>query len=185
VAVRRADLSDLPALVELCRRARDEVARRRGGTAYLHREARPEPVALDLEAMLADPHRAAWIAEASPRTGAAGARTPGASPGTGAAGFATARLVPTTEPAPERAGAPALLGLVEDLYVVPEQRRRGLGRALLDAALPWLERNGALDVDALALPGDAATKSLLETTGFRARLLVMRSRRGEETDRHR
>ncbi len=55
------------------------------------------------------------------------------------------------------------------LYVVPDQRRRGLARTLVTAlreAHPSLR-------DALVLPGDRASKSLYESLGWRARLLTM------------
>jgi RimJ/RimL family protein N-acetyltransferase len=60
------------------------------------------------------------------------------------------------------------------LWVPPEERGKGVGRQLAQAALDWLSEQGAQEFDALALPGDRATKQLLESLGFKARLLVMR-----------
>jgi GNAT superfamily N-acetyltransferase len=57
---------------------------------------------------------------------------------------------------------------IEALYVIPAARRQGCARAALQGAI----LNGA--VDALALPGDRATKSLYESATWRARLLTMR-----------
>ena len=54
------------------------------------------------------------------------------------------------------------------LYVNPAQRRRGRGRALVAVA-----RDKADARDALALPGDRATKSLYESVGWKARLLTL------------
>ena len=54
------------------------------------------------------------------------------------------------------------------LYVIPAQRRRGRGRALVSVA-----RQEADARDALALPGDRATKSLYESVGWKARLLTL------------
>jgi len=59
--------------------------------------------------------------------------------------------------------------VVETVFVVPAHRRQGVARmlvrALKDLTLP--------PIDALALPGDRATKSLYESFGWKARLLTM------------
>ena len=68
---------------------------------------------------------------------------------------------------------PAGLVRVEWLYVEPPSRGAGVGRALLDGLLAWGDSLGAAGVDVTALPGDRATKSFLESAGFKARLLVM------------
>ena len=60
-------------------------------------------------------------------------------------------------------------GIVKLLYVVTRLRRRGLGRS----TLAELVRQAA-PIDAWALPGDRASKSLYESVGWRARLLTMR-----------
>jgi GNAT superfamily N-acetyltransferase len=60
--------------------------------------------------------------------------------------------------------------LVEAIYVAHDSRRQKVAttivRALLDGASP--------PVDAYALPGDRAMKSLYESIGWKARLLTMR-----------
>jgi ribosomal protein S18 acetylase RimI-like enzyme len=61
-------------------------------------------------------------------------------------------------------------GVVEGLYVERHHRRRGVARAML-TTLRALE---VPPVDALALPGDRAMKSLYESIGWKARLLTMR-----------
>ena len=60
------------------------------------------------------------------------------------------------------------------LWVPPQERGKGVGRQLALVALDWLIEQGAEEFDALALPGDRATKQLWESLGFKARLLVMR-----------
>ena len=55
------------------------------------------------------------------------------------------------------------------LYVAPANRRRGRGRTLVDFARAETPRAR----DALALPGDRATKSLYESVGWKARLLTL------------
>ncbi len=59
------------------------------------------------------------------------------------------------------------------LYVEPEARGVGVGHALLEAALRWCADLRCAAIDVAALPGDRATKSLLERHGFRARTIVM------------
>ena len=49
----------------------------------------------------------------------------------------------------------------------------GVGRALLDALVTWFAAAGCRGVDVTALPGDRATKNLLEASGFKARLITM------------
>ena len=48
----------------------------------------------------------------------------------------------------------------------------------MDAAVAWCATRGCSEVDALALPGDRATKQRLEATGFTARLLTLNRRLG-------
>lgn len=55
-------------------------------------------------------------------------------------------------------------------------RRRGVGAALLEAARSFAEGSGAR-LEALALPGDQGVKSLLESAGYKARLLRMSAER--------
>ncbi len=60
--------------------------------------------------------------------------------------------------------------VIEGLWVDPNERRHGTARTIL-AALASLPD---APLDAWALPGDRATKSLYENVGWRARLLTMR-----------
>ena len=64
------------------------------------------------------------------------------------------------------------IGQVACCYVEPEAREVGVGGELLAGLLSWFADRGCTDVDALALPGDRSTKQMLETAGFKARLLV-------------
>ena len=60
-------------------------------------------------------------------------------------------------------------GIVKILYVTSGHRRCGVGRSTLAELMRQAE-----PVDAWALPGDRASKSLYESVGWRARLLTMR-----------
>jgi len=56
------------------------------------------------------------------------------------------------------------------VYVTPTFRRHGIARAMLRTVLASANH----PMDAYALPGDRATKSLFESIGWKARLLMMR-----------
>lgn len=61
-------------------------------------------------------------------------------------------------------------GVVEALYVSPEYRRQRVATTLVKALLAC----DTPPLDAYALPGDRAMKSLYESLGWKARLLTMR-----------
>jgi GNAT superfamily N-acetyltransferase len=69
-------------------------------------------------------------------------------------------------------------GRIDCCYVDEDARGVGVGTALMDAAVAWCEAAGCAEVDALALPGDRATKQRLEASGFSARLLTLSRRLG-------
>jgi GNAT superfamily N-acetyltransferase len=72
-----------------------------------------------------------------------------------------------------RPGAIAPSGSIECCYVESDARGVGVGTALMDALVAWCTAQGCGDVDALALPGDRASKQRLEAAGFTARLLTL------------
>ena len=59
---------------------------------------------------------------------------------------------------------------VQAIWVVPGHRRRRVASSILSQLL----NSDTAPVDAWALPGDRATKSLYESVGWKARLLTMR-----------
>ncbi len=61
-------------------------------------------------------------------------------------------------------------GVVEGIYVSPEFRRQKVATSLVKALLA----SDTPPLDAYALPGDRAMKSLYESLGWKARLLTMR-----------
>jgi ribosomal protein S18 acetylase RimI-like enzyme len=61
-------------------------------------------------------------------------------------------------------------GVVEAIYVSPEFRRQKVATTLVKTLLA----SDASPLDAYALPGDRAMKSLYESLGWKARLLTMR-----------
>jgi [ribosomal protein S18]-alanine N-acetyltransferase len=98
--------------------------------------------------------------------------------------------------AEEGAGAPpaGLLALVGrarpelGMLVAAGQRRRGVGEALLLAALDWARAAGAAEIVLHVFPHNAAARALYRKHGFEDRGLVRRAyprRSGERWDAHR
>lgn len=149
-SARRAVLGDLAALAGLCRQGSAELAVNRGGSIWRRREARVEPV----EDRLAE--------------------------GIGRGGDELV-VVGTIDEVPVGYGAAqlealhddAVLAVVSDLYVDPEARGIGVGEAMMDLLVAWATENGAVGIDALALPGDRHTKNFFETFGLTARAIVV------------
>jgi ADP-ribose pyrophosphatase YjhB (NUDIX family)/N-acetylglutamate synthase-like GNAT family acetyltransferase len=79
-------------------------------------------------------------------------------------GLAAARLV---------ASADGPLGVVDLVYVEPDARRVGVGDALMESLVAWADDEGCAGLDVSVLPGDRASKALLETWGFTARALTL------------
>jgi ribosomal protein S18 acetylase RimI-like enzyme len=65
--------------------------------------------------------------------------------------------------------ANALECYLAELYVVPERRRRGLGRALMDAAIETARAEGATHMDLGTGEDDVAARALYESLGFNNR----------------
>jgi ribosomal protein S18 acetylase RimI-like enzyme len=79
--------------------------------------------------------------------------------GDGPDGFAQLRFRPSLYTG-------ALDAYLEELYVVPERRGRGLGRALLEAAMSHARERGAAHIDLGTSEDDVAALSLYESAGF-------------------
>ena len=60
----------------------------------------------------------------------------------------------------------ALECYLEELYVVPERRGRGIGRALMEKVLELAARRGADRIDLGTSEDDVAARSLYESLGF-------------------
>ncbi len=79
--------------------------------------------------------------------------------GEGPDGFAELRFRPSLYTG-------ALDAYVEELYVVPERRGCGLGRALLEAAMEHARERGAAHIDLGTSEDDIAARALYENAGF-------------------
>ncbi|MGC1420308.1 MAG: GNAT family N-acetyltransferase [Acidimicrobiales bacterium] len=65
--------------------------------------------------------------------------------------------------------------IIETLYVDRHHRRRGVARKMLQE----FRESPEPPLDAYALPGDRAMKSIYESIGWKARLLTMRGERAD------
>jgi GNAT superfamily N-acetyltransferase len=65
------------------------------------------------------------------------------------------------------------LAVLGGLYVDPGAREVGVGEAMMDLVLGWCGERGATGIDAVALPGDRATKNFFERFGLTARAIVV------------
>jgi len=55
---------------------------------------------------------------------------------------------------------------LEELYVVPDRRGEGIGRALMDAAMEVARQQGAAHIDLGTSEDDTAARGLYESLGF-------------------
>src|SRR5829696_4763313 len=79
--------------------------------------------------------------------------------GDGPDGFAQLRFRPWVYSA-------GLCAYLEELYVVPDRRGQGLGRALLEAAMETARAEGAEQIELGTSEDDAAARKLYESAGF-------------------
>jgi GNAT superfamily N-acetyltransferase len=159
-AVRAAAADDLPRLVELAEELVDAVIAQRGGPLLIDPDDGDGPGDGDLGG---DPGRRGarlrrWM-DADHTLVLAGTLDQVVT------GFAVCHL--------EDRGGHGRCGVLDACYVEPEARGVGLGRALIEASVAWLEERGCRWVDGTALPGDRAAKNFYESAGFKARMLTM------------
>jgi GNAT superfamily N-acetyltransferase len=148
-AVSAATRDDVDRIASLVGTAIDELSPMRGGGVWSAREARRPPFAEQLRAEIDDPTRRVVV---------------GTIDGT-IVGYGSARV----EALPDG----RRLGVIDDIFVEEGARAVGVGEAMLLDLIGWLERQGVIGIDAMALPGHRATKNFFEEAGFTARQLVM------------
>jgi GNAT superfamily N-acetyltransferase len=150
--VRPARRLDTDRCGELCRAALQELQQARGGALFVRRETGLIAKALlrpgGLDRLLADPKRHTLVGTVDDSV----------------VGLAMGRLDAVGE---------TRLGVIDACYVEAGARGVGVGGALLDGLVTWFTAAGCRGVDINALPGDRATKNLLEASGFKARLITM------------
>lgn len=100
------------------------------------------------ESELRDPRAAVWVAESE---------EPQAAP----VGFCIARSTPAPEPAWEGSR-----GSLDELWVAPEERRRGVGRDLVRAVLHVLRSAGVDRVEVRVLAANPEARAFWGALGF-------------------
>ena len=148
---RAARADDVPAITELARQAVQELGLLRGGPVWQRQRSRAEPIEAGVAADVAQP--------------AQDGRTVVATIDDVVVGYGVSHL--------EVLRDGDTLAEVSDLYVDPQARGIGLGEAMMDLLVAHATEAGAIGIDALALPGDRATKNFFETFGLKARAIVV------------
>jgi ribosomal protein S18 acetylase RimI-like enzyme len=149
---RTATAGDLSVLAELATGGIAHQRAPRGGMLGADREARAEPLSAGMEADLTDPSVLVVLGAVDD-----------VPVGYGVVRREAMRTLPD-------------LAVVTDLWVDPEARGVGVGEAIMDELVAWAREHGCVGIDALALPGDRATKNFFERFGLTARaILVHRS----------
>ena len=146
---RAARADDVPILAELVAIAVDEQREGRGGAVWSVREARARPADASLQAALGEPDH---LVLAGTYDGSV-------------VGYAVAHH--------EELRDGGRLGVIADVFVLPGARDVGVGEALVEGVLGWCRATGCRGIDALALPGNRATKNFFETFGFTARAIIV------------
>jgi ribosomal protein S18 acetylase RimI-like enzyme len=150
-AARAARSDDVPAITDLARQAVHELGLLRGGPVWQLQSARAEPIDVGVAADVAQgPHEGQTVVATIDDV---------------IVGYGVSRL--------EVLHDGATLAEVSDLYVDPQARGIGLGEAMMDLLVAHATEAGAIGIDALALPGDRATKNFFETFGLKARAIVV------------
>jgi ribosomal protein S18 acetylase RimI-like enzyme len=67
-------------------------------------------------------------------------------------------------------------GEITDLYVAPARRRRGCGRALVDAATRWASGRGAERVEVHVSPHNPEAQAFWRAAGYGERMTVLHRR---------
>jgi ribosomal protein S18 acetylase RimI-like enzyme len=133
----------------MVRRAIDELRPTRGGDIWAATLARTEPLTEALSQELTDPNRRVVVGCVDDAV----------------IGYGVVRLQGLIDG--------RVIGMVEDLYTEPEARGVGVGEAMMNLLVDWCREHRCTGIDALALPGNRATKNFFETFGLTARAIVV------------
>jgi GNAT superfamily N-acetyltransferase len=140
------DLADLAALADV---AVEELRPERGGELWARTIGRRPPFGPVFAASMVDPSRLLLCGTIDAAT----------------VGYASVRLDDLSDG--------GRLAVLEDIFTLPDARGVGVGEAMMDAVLVWARAEGAVGVDAVALPGMRHTKNFFETFGLTARAIVV------------
>lgn len=147
--MRAATDADLPALADLATTAVEELTPNRGGAVWRRQQARPLPPDESLAADLASPDVHVVL---------------GTIDGT-SVGYGVVRVDVLADG--------SRLGVISDLYTLPDARAVAVGESVMDDLIVWCRAQGCFGIDSLALPGDRHTKNFFESFGLVARAIVV------------
>lgn len=146
-ATRPAGPDDVDDVVALARQARDDARAKRGGPLLVDEGLRQEPLETTLLTRSPDELVVIGTVDEVP------------------VGYGIVRITLLE--------SGARLGVVEELFVDPEARGVSVGESIMDDLVSFCTDRGCVGIDALALPGDRATKNFFETFGLVARAIVV------------
>lgn len=152
---RRATSDDLHDLVRLATTAGASIEGQRGGWMHLQLAERRPPLESSFATDLDDDQTAVVLGAID--------EVP--------VGYGVARLVGLRDG--------GTVATVTDLFVEPEARGVSIGELMMDELISWATERGCVGIDALALPGDRATKNFFERFGLTARAIVVHRRLNE------
>jgi GNAT superfamily N-acetyltransferase len=151
-SARPATAGDAARIAELWARGRDEIAGAKGGALFLVREATAVPPVPPLRG------RGLVVVGCIDEV---------------VVGYAAVNVQPLRDG--------SSLAVLTDLYVEPEAREVSVGEEMMNVVLRWCEAEGCRGIDAIALPGDRATKNFFERHGLVARAIVVHRPLGADT----
>ncbi len=149
---RRASIADLDDITRLARMGLDELTPMRGGDLWALTLGRREPVSPTLREELTDPDRLVVVGCIDEVI----------------VGYGTVR--------PHVLADGTTLGVIDDIFTEEGARGVGVGEAMMDLLIAWCEERGCVGIDAVALPGNRATKNFFERYGLTARAILVHRR---------
>ncbi|MBI2170189.1 MAG: GNAT family N-acetyltransferase [Actinobacteria bacterium] len=151
---RRAEVGDVPRIVELALALRDEIKPIRGGDLWAAHEALPEPLDRSYADYLARERTCVVVGTIDETV----------------MGFGAGEV--------QELHDGSRLGVIIDLYVEPGAREIGVGEEMVNQLLDFFGAAGCVGVDAWALPGHRMTKNFFEDHAFVSRGIVVHRRLG-------
>ena len=146
---RVATEADIDVVADLVAAALDSIAEQRGGNLWTNREARSLPATESVAHAVANSDHRVIVGLLDQQV----------------VGYAMVRL--------ETLADDTVLGVVDDLFVLPEAREVGVGEEVMNQILEWVAEKGCRGIDAAALPGDRQTKNFFESNGLVARAILV------------
>jgi ribosomal protein S18 acetylase RimI-like enzyme len=149
---RRARIVDLEDITALARQGLGELTPMRGGELWALTLGRSEPLTSTLQAELTDPNRLVVVGCIDDVV----------------VGYGTVRLQGLADG--------RIIGVVDDIFTEEGARGVGVGEAMMDMLIAWCEEHRCTGIDAVALPGNRATKNFFERYGLTARAILVHRR---------